>query len=157
MREISPLECFTLFSLLCCAAAVSWSQLPFKGPNLPPGPRTNWLGFSVVDLPKIRPWLTYAQWKNVYGDLIYIRVLGNPILVINSASVASDLLEKRGAKYSSRPVRTMIVDLIGWDWLVSGSTSRLIFGHVTDKSTSFALWKLVAIASHYVSPSFTRK
>jgi hypothetical protein len=107
--------------------------------------KTNWMG-NVVDLPRIRPWLTYAQWKDVYGiydwgshvfckclwstgDLIYIRVFGNPILgdlffllvsfssthtvvpVLNSAVAASDLLEKRGGKYSSRPIRTMIVEL----------------------------------------------
>ncbi|KAJ7169958.1 cytochrome P450 [Mycena filopes] len=122
MRDFSPLEYFTLFSLLCCAAAVYCSPLALNsrrvGLPLPPGPKANWLGY-VVELPRIRPWLTYAQWKDLYGDLIYIRVFGNPILVINSAAAASELLEKRGGKYSSRPVRTMIVDLIGWDWLVS--------------------------------------
>jgi hypothetical protein len=87
-----------------------------------------------VELPQVRPWLTYAQWKDVYGiygsrtlphapecllsvsgDLIYIRVLGNPILgrlstshlrhieftpilVLNTAAAASDLLEKRSGK-----------------------------------------------------------
>lgn len=45
------------------------------------------------------------------GDLIYIYVFGNPILVLNSATAASDLLEKRGGNYSSRPLRTMVVEL----------------------------------------------
>ncbi|EPQ60724.1 cytochrome P450 [Gloeophyllum trabeum ATCC 11539] len=51
--------------------------------------------------------------------MIYVRLFGNPILILNSATVASDLLDKRGAKYSSRPVRTMVNELMGWDWLFS--------------------------------------
>ncbi|KAJ7619107.1 cytochrome P450 [Mycena polygramma] len=114
MHEFSSLESFTLLSLLCCAVAYFWSHFAYLrttlvGLPLPPGPKANWMG--NVDLPRFRPWLTYEQWKDVYGDLIYIRVFGNPILVLNSAAVASDLLERRGGKYSSRPIRTMIVEL----------------------------------------------
>ncbi|KAJ7706095.1 cytochrome P450 [Mycena rosella] len=114
MRE---LESFALLSVLCCAIAYFWSGSFKSSLPLPPGPKASWSG--RVDLPRIRPWLTYAEWKDVYGDLIYIRVFGNPILVLNSAAVAADLLEKRGGNYSSRPKRVMVVDLIGWDWLVS--------------------------------------
>ncbi|ESK89309.1 cytochrome p450 [Moniliophthora roreri MCA 2997] len=87
---------------------------------LPPGPWSTW--FGNVELPKYQPWRTYALWKDMYGDLIYIRVFGNPILVLNSAQVISDLLEKRSGNYSSRPLRTMVVELIGWDWLFSSMT-----------------------------------
>lgn len=45
------------------------------------------------------------------GDLIYIRIFGNPILVINSAKAAADLLDKRSSIYSSRPYRTMVSEL----------------------------------------------
>ncbi|GLB36242.1 putative cytochrome p450 [Lyophyllum shimeji] len=90
----------------------SYSHLP-----LPPGPKASWLG--KVSLPQTYPWRTYAQWKQIYGDIIYISVFRNPILVLNSARAAADLLEKRSSNYSSRPTRTMIVELIGWDWLFS--------------------------------------
>ncbi|KAJ7038111.1 cytochrome P450 [Mycena alexandri] len=148
-----PRETHIWFRRLSGEPAVSWSHLAFKGPNLPPGPRTNWLGFNVVDLPKVRPWLTYAQWKNVYGDLIYIRVLGNPILVINSAAVATELLEKRGAKYSSRPVRTMIVDLIGWDWLVSVIFHR----HLPGNESSISWHPLQIQETHAMMRRFAGK
>jgi len=36
------------------------------------------------------------------GDLIYVYVLGNPIIVVNSAQVAEELFEKRSKNYSSR-------------------------------------------------------
>ncbi|KAJ7492545.1 cytochrome P450 [Mycena latifolia] len=117
MRELSSLESLALLSALFCVAAYFCSRTFKPTLPLPPGPKASWLG--RVDIPRIRPWLTYAEWKHVYGDLIYIQVFGNPILVLNSAAVTSDLLEKRGGNYSSRPIRTMIVELIGWDWLVS--------------------------------------
>ncbi|KAJ7837531.1 cytochrome P450 [Mycena olivaceomarginata] len=100
-----------------------------------------------VELPQVRPWLTYAQWKDVYGDLIYIRVLGNPILVLNTAAAASDLLEKRSGIYSSRPIRTMIVELIGWDWLFSAfpygswwQAHRIMFNRHLPPNGSSVVW-----------------
>jgi len=36
------------------------------------------------------------------GDIIYVYILGNPIIIINSTQVAEDLLEKRSWNYSSR-------------------------------------------------------
>lgn len=94
--------------------------------RLPPGPRTSWLG--SVNVPREYQWLTYAHWKKTYGtrppysfidvtdsprtgDIIYIRVLGNPIIVLNSAEAVNDLFEKRSANYSSRPVRVMVNEL----------------------------------------------
>lgn len=37
------------------------------------------------------------------GDVIYLRILGRPVIVLNSAQAATDLLEKRGENYSDRP------------------------------------------------------
>ena len=37
------------------------------------------------------------------GDLIYTRVLGRDIIIINSEEVAKDLLENRSRNYSDRP------------------------------------------------------
>ena len=45
------------------------------------------------------------------GDVIYIYMLGNPIIVLNSSEVINDLFEKRGSLYSSRPCRTMVNEL----------------------------------------------
>lgn len=83
---------------------------------LPPGPTTSWFQRSVTSL---YPWLTYAKWTEIYGDIIYIRLLGNPVLVLNSARAVNDLLNKRSHMYSSRPIRPMVVDLIGFDWSFS--------------------------------------
>ncbi|RDB29524.1 hypothetical protein Hypma_015428 [Hypsizygus marmoreus] len=116
----SQLDCATLAAAglvaLCLNRYVA-SRRPYASLPLPPGPKSSWLG--KVSLPQTYQWLTYAEWRQTYGDLIYIYIFGNPILVLNSAKAASDLLEKRGSNYSSRPIRTMVVELIGWDWLFS--------------------------------------
>ncbi|KIK71103.1 hypothetical protein GYMLUDRAFT_33229 [Collybiopsis luxurians FD-317 M1] len=111
--------------LLSCAAIIlglklAQNSLFFSKRSLPlpPGPKPSWFGFKVK-LPSTYPWRTYSEWKDTYGDLIYIQVFGNPILVLNSPQAISDLFEKRSANYSSRPIRTMVVELIGWNWLFS--------------------------------------
>ncbi len=37
------------------------------------------------------------------GEIVYVHALGKPMVILNSASVARELLEKRGANYSDRP------------------------------------------------------
>jgi hypothetical protein len=44
------------------------------------------------------------------GDVIYLRVLNRDVIVLNSAQVATDLLEKRGENYSQRP-QNVIFDM----------------------------------------------
>ncbi|KAF8135168.1 CyP450 monooxygenase [Boletus edulis] len=87
--------------------------LPF-----PPGPpRLPIVGnlFGIKDLGA--QWLTYAEWSKRYGDLLYIEILGQKILVINSEQVAEDLLDKRSQNYSDRP-QVPMVTLMGWEFNV---------------------------------------
>ena len=37
------------------------------------------------------------------SDVIHVNMLGQPIIVLNSAEAATDLLDKRGSIYSDRP------------------------------------------------------
>ena len=41
------------------------------------------------------------------GDLIYMKILGTHVIVINSVTVASDLLDQRSEIYSDRPTLIM--------------------------------------------------
>ncbi|THU86092.1 cytochrome P450 [Dendrothele bispora CBS 962.96] len=71
--------------------------------SLPPGPkRWPFLG-SAFHMPKHYAWRTFSKWKEIYGNIIYLDVLGTPIVVINSASAARDLMDKRSSIYSDRP------------------------------------------------------
>lgn len=40
-----------------------------RATKLPPGPRTGWFGSANV--PKTYQWLTYAKWRELYGELDY--------------------------------------------------------------------------------------
>jgi hypothetical protein len=48
------------------------------------------------------------------GDLIQLNVLGQSTIIINSPQLATDILSKKSAIYSSRPHLTMACDLVGW-------------------------------------------
>ncbi|KAH8977255.1 cytochrome P450 [Lactarius hatsudake] len=69
---------------------------------LPPGPRG--LPFiGDVKHASDQAWLASPQRKDDYGELMYLSVFGQGILVVNSQRVAVDLLEKRSNIYSDRP------------------------------------------------------
>ena len=102
--------------------------------SLPPGPKGLPLVGNILDMPVEREWLTFARWGEVWGslslqptppiyvhlntfilgDLCSITVLGQPIIIINSAEIACDMLDKKSAIYSDRPVLQMAGELVGW-------------------------------------------
>lgn len=48
------------------------------------------------------------------GDICSVTVLGQTIILLNSAQIACDMLDKKGAIYSDRPVLQMGGELVGW-------------------------------------------
>ncbi|KAJ7593037.1 cytochrome P450 [Mycena floridula] len=44
----------------------------------------------------------FMDWRQKWGDLIYLNLMGQPFFIVNSARVMEQL-EKRGAEYSERP------------------------------------------------------
>ncbi|KAG2148907.1 cytochrome P450 [Suillus clintonianus] len=71
---------------------------------LPPGPPgLPFLG-NALELDTKRPWLTYHAWGKKYGKIVYTRVLGIDMIIISSEAIARELLDRRSAIYSSRPV-----------------------------------------------------
>ncbi|KAJ7937382.1 cytochrome P450 [Mycena leptocephala] len=82
--------------------------------SLPPGPKGLPLVGAVLDMPSEQEWITFSKWADTWGDICSATVLGQPIIIIGSAKVAVDLLDKRSAIYSDRPVCTMGGELVGW-------------------------------------------
>lgn len=85
-----------------------------KSPPYPPGPRPLPLVGNVVDMPSEKEWLTFARWKNKYGPIVSVSVFGQRLIIVNSAKIATDMLESRGAIYSDRPRLEMGGELVGW-------------------------------------------
>ncbi|KAF8513886.1 cytochrome P450 [Gautieria morchelliformis] len=103
-----------------------------EGTHLPPGPPGKAIIGNVYDMPKEHEWETYTDWAKKYGmvlstnvdnylnifsgELVYVNVLRQPIVIVNSLAVAQDLFEKRSSIYSDRFDFPMAVDLAGFDW-----------------------------------------
>nr|BAK09453.1 cytochrome P450 [Postia placenta] len=86
-----------------------------KRRSMPPGPFRWPLVGNILQVPQVHPWLMYSHWVRVYGDILYLDALGQHIIVINSAKVARELLDRRSSIYSGRPHLTMLGDLAGYD------------------------------------------
>ncbi|OSX56426.1 hypothetical protein POSPLADRAFT_1062587 [Postia placenta MAD-698-R-SB12] len=89
-----------------------------KRRSMPPGPFRWPLIGNALQMPQIHPWLTFSRWARVYGDIFYLDALGQHIVVINSATVARELLDRRSSIYSGRPHLTMVGDLAGYDRMI---------------------------------------
>ncbi|KAG1855195.1 cytochrome P450 [Suillus subalutaceus] len=80
----------------------------------PPGPRGWPLIGNVLDMPRIKPWLTFTEWGQKYGDITHIEVLGRHIIVLNSTKAALEMMDSKSTLYSDRPVVPMAGELVGW-------------------------------------------
>ncbi|KZT66772.1 cytochrome P450 [Daedalea quercina L-15889] len=86
--------------------------------HLPPGPRQVSLFGNVHQLPSTYQHRIFTEWGKQFGDLVYARFFSTPVLVLNRLHTARALLEKRGAKYSSRPPFVYQKDIVQFDHLI---------------------------------------
>ncbi|KAI0662177.1 CyP450 monooxygenase [Cubamyces menziesii] len=121
MTDLSPHSLALLILGIISVLAIRYAQsvLAWKarsrGRPLPPGPKPLPIVGNVFSAPKTAPWAAYRDMCARYGDILSLQMLGQRVMIIGSAKVAFELLEKRSANYSDRPVSPMI-DLIGWEW-----------------------------------------
>ncbi|KIL00286.1 hypothetical protein PAXRUDRAFT_821829 [Paxillus rubicundulus Ve08.2h10] len=80
----------------------------------PPGPKGFPLVGNLADMPSVKPWLAFTEWGQKYGDISHAEVLGQHIIVLNNVKTAVELLDKKSASYSDRPVLPMGGELVGW-------------------------------------------
>jgi cytochrome P450 len=93
----------SLVSALAIAAVVIILHDVQLWSRLPPGPLPLPFVGNKFDIPKAKPWLQFEQWSKKYGPVFTIWIGRIPTLIISDPQVAVDLMEKRSAKYSSRP------------------------------------------------------
>ncbi|KAJ7936986.1 cytochrome P450 [Mycena leptocephala] len=104
---------FVLLLVVSILAALLWhsnrSMLP-----LPPGPRGNLFSGIRSQLPKSEPWKTYAAWGTRYGGpILCYRIYNRLTFVLNTHDAVHELLERRAAIYSGRPVSWMFQVICG--------------------------------------------
>ncbi|TCD70018.1 hypothetical protein EIP91_005269 [Steccherinum ochraceum] len=99
------------------AALIIWHFLRRKqassGLPLPPGPKPKFLIGNILDMPTVKPWLTYREWSQKYGDVVFLDLPAQPTILVGSAKVVFDLLEKRSEIYSDRRMPIML-EMMSW-------------------------------------------
>ncbi|KAI1826768.1 cytochrome P450 [Xylaria intraflava] len=123
------MQVFNVF-VLSAALAISYSIIRYlrngRRPPLPPGPKGLPILGNLRDLPtgggmEAHHWLKHKQ---LYGPISSVTTMGQPIIIINDADTAFQLLEKRSVKYSSRPRQIVAGEIIGWQHAVGGSPNN---------------------------------
>lgn len=76
----------------------------FAVQGLPPGPKGLPLLGNIFDMPdpSEKAWLHWQKFKELYGPVSSVTVLGQTIVVLNEYDIAVELLEKNSAVYSDR-------------------------------------------------------
>ncbi|KAF4988943.1 hypothetical protein FGRMN_9457 [Fusarium graminum] len=101
-QALSVLALFFSILLLGWAHKRSQPALP-----LPPGPPSEFLLGHARVMPKENASAVYAKWSRDY-NIIHLRSLGRSTVVLNSAEVARDILDKKGANFCDRPRFTLL-------------------------------------------------
>ncbi|KAI0092442.1 CyP450 monooxygenase [Irpex rosettiformis] len=103
-----------LVAVVLLARRQKWANR-LRGCSLPPGPRGFPIIGNLLDFPPNKAWVTFREWSQTYGNIMFIQVMDTPILLVSSPEICHDLMEKRSAIYSDK-LAFPIDELTGWDF-----------------------------------------
>ncbi|VDB97878.1 unnamed protein product [Peniophora sp. CBMAI 1063] len=96
----NPVLCVGILTCFFLVLVVRYLRSPWR--KLPPGPPGYPVLGNALQL-KDKQWLLFSSWRKTYGDIIYLNAAGQPAVIINKPSIASELLDRRAGIYSDRP------------------------------------------------------
>ncbi|KAF8124371.1 cytochrome P450 [Boletus edulis] len=107
LQIVAPLLVFATSLAICFHELYTW----YRARRLPPGVS----GLRCIfEIPSEKVWLKMLRFNQQYGNIASGSFFGYNIIVIGSAKIAEDLLEKRSTNYSDRPRSVMCGELSGW-------------------------------------------
>ncbi|KAF9559028.1 cytochrome P450 [Agrocybe pediades] len=111
-------EALTLFAAYVATIwFYRWMRGRTRSLPLPPGPKRLLFVGNYFSMPSSCEWVTYSKWCKEYNsDIIYLKVFGMSMIVLNTYETSSELLESRSSIYSGRLQSTMVNELMGWDF-----------------------------------------
>ncbi|KAG1852702.1 cytochrome P450 [Suillus subluteus] len=71
--------------------------------SFPPGPKGLPMLGNLLDLKDSQLWVSFSQWASTHGSVMYCKLFGQQIIVLQSYEDAKALLERRSGIYSDRP------------------------------------------------------
>ncbi|KAF8578766.1 cytochrome P450 [Ramaria rubella] len=122
MRTVMPLDSIMVkwiiqtIGLLFLALVISIILQEFSRPkNMPPTPGNKrplpFVG-NKLDIPKEKSWINFRKWNEKYGPILTVWNGTTPTILIGDPEIATELMEKRSSKYSSRPRFVIAGDLL---------------------------------------------
>ncbi|TDL21759.1 cytochrome P450 [Rickenella mellea] len=103
-----------LVASACLVLVLLWLRRRSLTHKLPPGPKPLPILGNALQMPTQRGWLTYAEWAKNHGDIVYVHIFGQPLVLLNTLEMANDLLVKRSLIYSDRARMVMAGELAGY-------------------------------------------
>lgn len=88
------------------------SRIGRRPKDYPPGPPTLPLLGNLHQIPDKDRHLQFEKWAREYGPVFSLMLGTQPMIVLNSDQAIKDLVDKRGAIYSSRPEAYIAQDVL---------------------------------------------
>lgn len=134
---------FAFYASLVCLIIIIFQrvyQIGHRPKNYPPGPPTLPFLGNLHQIPQEKRHLQFEKWAREYGP-IYSLILGTKVMIVlNSDLAIKDLLDKRGAIYSSRPEAYIAQDILS-------SGLRILFMVFSSSYSAFAASSIDYLAS----------
>ncbi|OTA00032.1 hypothetical protein A9Z42_0029910 [Trichoderma parareesei] len=99
-----------------------YNQKKNASPSLPPRPKPLPILGNIFDLPPpgIPEFQHWLKFKDLYGPISSITVLGQPIIILSDKQTTDDILYKMSLKTSSRPRSFFAYEMCGFENFTSG-------------------------------------
>ncbi|KAF2177781.1 cytochrome P450 [Zopfia rhizophila CBS 207.26] len=104
----------SIFGVVAFIVILFWqlSKIGRRPKDYPPGPPTLPLLGNLHQIPDQKRHLQFEKWAREYGPIFSLMLGTKAMIVLNSDQAIKDLVDKRGAIYSSRPDAYIAQDIL---------------------------------------------